>query len=479
MVNHSKFYFITNITSAFLALFTLPIFTRLLSPEDFGILALFILFGSISTQIISLSLDEATKKFFFDDLDFKLLNSTNLIFILFIFLICGIFIFVFSSHISTFLFKGEISSLLVVVSYISGCLTYFFSYLNGLFIIKEKSYNYLIVNLLFTFFNPILAVIIILNSDLSYEARIISMISITLISISLSFYLNRDLFVQRFSKDNLKKSIIFSYPLVPSQVISQLNEITDRYMTNYYLGLNSLGIFSIAIRISEISKLFINSFLQSWTPFFLKNSNSGNKKRIVSGYFTIISVITLSVYGISIFSEEIVKFLTVKEFYFTIKYIPLICFSIFIVHIFTSLSANQIIYSEKTSSLVKITSITFLINIFLNILLIPKFQIYGAIIATTISGSISAIYSFFLGQKYFYIPIRYQTLLHVIIIYIIFNIPIYILMNLEINFILKIFIKVIIFLFLCLYLKKSKILRKNFINQLCNAYTIFKKKFIK
>ena len=40
-----------------------------------------------------------------------------------------------------------------------------------------------------------------------------------------------------------------------------------------------------------------------------------------------------------------------------------------------------------------------LMNLFLNLLLIPKFQIYGAIIATMISGLFSGGYTFYLGQK--------------------------------------------------------------------------------
>ena len=64
MIKNTKFYFISNVSSLFIALFSLPIFTRFLSPSDFAILALFVLFGTLTTQIISLSLSEASRKFF-------------------------------------------------------------------------------------------------------------------------------------------------------------------------------------------------------------------------------------------------------------------------------------------------------------------------------------------------------------------------------------------------------------------------------
>ena len=70
---------------------------------------------------------------------------------------------------------------------------------------------------------------------------------------------------------------------------------------------------------------------------FLKNAkNTLTNKKILSGFYIIITVIFISTYSLSLFSEEIIKLLTVKEYYFTIKYVPIICFSIFIIHIFTS-----------------------------------------------------------------------------------------------------------------------------------------------
>ena len=169
-------------------------------------------------------------------------------------------------------------------------------------------------------------------------------------------------------------------------------------MINYFIGLNSLGQLSIALRIADISKLIISSFLKAWNPYFLINASEKkiNKKKILSGFYMILSVIFFSCFLISIFSEEIIKILTVEEFFFTIKYIPLICFSIFLVHIFSSLSINQLMKTEKTGTFFKVSLISLFMNLFLNLILIPKFQIYGAIYATMISGVFSGAYSFFL-----------------------------------------------------------------------------------
>ena len=131
MIKDTKFYFISNIASLFIAIFSLPIFTRLLSPSDFAILALFVLFGSLMTQIISLSLSDASSKFFFDDLDFIKINSTNVLTVLLIFILFGFFVFLLSEKISNYIFDNKIPASLVMVSYFYGCIIWFYNYLNN------------------------------------------------------------------------------------------------------------------------------------------------------------------------------------------------------------------------------------------------------------------------------------------------------------------------------------------------------------
>ena len=446
MIKETKFYFISNISSLFIAIFSLPIFTRLLSPSDFAILALFVLFGSLTSQIISLSLTEASRKFFFDDLNFVKINSTNFLAVMFIFILFAFIISLLTDKISNYIFDNKISGNIVMISYFYGCIIWFYQYLNTLFIIQQKSYDYFLINFFSNIASPLLAVLILINTELTYEARIIAMFSIFFISCFISFYLNRGLFKIEFDFKSIKKSFIFSIPLVPNSIVSQVHEATDKTMTNHFLGLNSLGILSIAVRIADISKLIINSFLQAWDPYFLKNASKDllNKKRILSGFYIILSVVFLSCFSVSLFSEEIIKVLTVKEYFFTIKYIPLICFSIFLVHIFTSLSVNQLIKTEKTGTFFKVSLISLFMNVFLNLLLIPKFQIYGAIYATMISGVFSGAYSFFLGQKYFKIDIKFVRIIQLILIYIILNIPIYFFLVCELNWTIKLLLKLIL-----------------------------------
>ena len=68
----SSTYFLVSIISAGISFVTLPIYTRFLSPSDFGIIALFFTFGMISTGLVSLGIKNATYRYYF-----KLKNNTE------------------------------------------------------------------------------------------------------------------------------------------------------------------------------------------------------------------------------------------------------------------------------------------------------------------------------------------------------------------------------------------------------------------
>ena len=81
----SSFYLMATVLSAAIFFLTLPIYTRYLSLADFGIVALFGMFGMVVSGLLSIGIQSATYRYYFklkDDTDsFKVLNSTNLVFL--------------------------------------------------------------------------------------------------------------------------------------------------------------------------------------------------------------------------------------------------------------------------------------------------------------------------------------------------------------------------------------------------------------
>lgn len=96
MLKETYLYLLFNIIAVLLGFLTLPIFTYYLSPEDFGVIAIFFLFGNFLAAFLSFGLMNATYRFFYERNEnlehFKVINFTNIFFIIFFFVIGYLFL---------------------------------------------------------------------------------------------------------------------------------------------------------------------------------------------------------------------------------------------------------------------------------------------------------------------------------------------------------------------------------------------------
>lgn len=444
----------------FLSFITLPIYTRYLTPEDFGIIALSFIFGQITASIFSFGLSNATTRFFFEykeknQLDnFKSLNTTNLIFQVVVFILIGLLIFLFSKNFSILIFKDENLKKIIFLSYVYGVLNRIYNYFLNIFIFTENPKKYLKYNITNSIFIHIISIILILLFSFSFEARIYAPIVVYCLFIPMLLKSTNFFFYRKFKFSYLKKSLKFSYPQVPDNIIGLTNEGADKYLLGYLKSVSVLGLYDLSNKFANTTKIIFDSAIKTWTPFFLKNSEKNgqeSKNNIVNMYNYIVSFFAIGSLLIIFFSEELIKLLTNEQFYEIIIYVPLIGGYIFIIHSINIISKAQLIASKKLKYYVYASTISLITNLILNILLIPKFGIYGAIFATGLSGLISSLTLFYYGQKNYYLKLNFKF---IILINIIYFFSIFIILNLisvELNFILKIIIK-IVYLLIVFYL---------------------------
>ena len=123
-------YMFASVFSFAVSILVLPVYTRYLSPSDFGVVILFTMFGSLLTGFLSINIHFSTYRYYFkykNDLEkFRILNSTNMVFILLIFLLSGGIIYFSSGWFSSILFDKLLTKKLIQLSFLSGCLEYLF-----------------------------------------------------------------------------------------------------------------------------------------------------------------------------------------------------------------------------------------------------------------------------------------------------------------------------------------------------------------
>ena len=148
MLNKISHYALATFYNAFLGIFSIFILTKYYDFSDFGKIALFILVGNAAGNLLTFGLGKATQRFYFESLknnnftNFKVLNFSNLISILLIFIIFFPIIYIFAEDVKNF-FKINEDINFFVISYIYGFFNITYFYFLNLIISQKKSKTYL------------------------------------------------------------------------------------------------------------------------------------------------------------------------------------------------------------------------------------------------------------------------------------------------------------------------------------------------
>jgi len=208
----------------------------------------------------------------------------------------------------------------------------------------------------------------------------------------------------------LKEMLSYGLPLMLASVSGVLLATADRYMLSSMSSLENTGLYSLGFRIANTLKVLIAaSISNALLPLNYKKMNDINNKRFYSKlntYSIFIFIIALIV--LCMFALDILKIFTKSQFYWEANgIIVIISFAL----LFGFLKDNMtigLILKKRTKVLGILIFTTSLLNIALNLILIPFFDIYGAALSTLFSQFFFFILVSLAAQKAYHIPYEWK-----------------------------------------------------------------------
>ncbi len=176
----------------------------------------------------------------------------------------------------------------------------------------------------------------------------------------------------------LKKGLMFSMPLLWGSYALAFLSITDRLILERFIGINQLGVYSMAVLVGTSSKVIINALLiviESKVYQFEKNDRFNEKFLHLKRYFFFAVASLIGFY--ILFSKEIVMILLTPEYSNAVWMIPLIAAASFF-NASMWLNNQLLMIKNKTAVISNIVSVSAGVNIVANLIFIPYFQILAA-----------------------------------------------------------------------------------------------------
>ena len=196
-----------------------------------------------------------------------------------------------------------------------------------------------------------------------------------------------------------------------------INETFDRLMLLWWAPVhgtdaakNEVAIYSACYKLSLLITLFIQAFRMAAEPFFFKQSEGQNPKRIyarVMKFFII--VITVMFLFVALYIDSWKYFIQNKSLWIGLKVVPILLLANMFLGIYYNLSIWYKL-THQTISGAYITLIGAVITIIINFIFIPYYSYMACAWATFFCYGSMMVISYTWGQKQYRIPYAWKKL---------------------------------------------------------------------
>lgn len=380
LVKNISIFAIGTFTSKLLVFFLTPFYTSVLSRTEYGILNNVIDTATLLIPIASLSITDAVIRFGLDRSVNRSQVFTN-----------GLIV-VFSGFGVLLLFIPVILQINLISDYTLLIYLYVLcSSLNSLCLqfvrakgmVKLFAYSGIQNTVIMVIANIFMLGIF----NLGINGYILSIIIADLLSALFLFWvagLKRYINFKRINKALFRAMLVFSLPLIPSTLFWWINNASDKYMLSSMLpsGEEITGLYSVANKLPSIISMVAGIVMQAWNISAITEDNAADKKRFYKNVFgTLSSTIFIGSSLVIVLSKVITRVLASEAFYDAWQFVPLLMLAI-IFTCFSSFLASVYMVAKRN----KISMLTIMagaiVNVVLNLILIPSYGGLGAATAT-------------------------------------------------------------------------------------------------
>lgn len=392
------------VCTQFLSFFLLPLYTSILSSEEYGIFDLITTYVTLIVPIITLQLEMALFREIIDSRNDEKkkrnIISSGFVSIFIQFIFCLLIFFIVSRFINI-PYKNYL--VLNVLSVMSSNILLQIARGNG----DNVGYSLgsVIAGVITIILNLVFLIIFKFRVDgMLLAATIANFMASVFLFFRLKIY---SYFKIKFAnKQTIFSLLKYSFPLVPNGLIWWVINVSDRTLISLFLGASANGLYAVSNKFSTILIQVYNVFNLSWTESASLHIDDDDKDKFFSDTFNT---------TISVFYSICIMFVAILPMIFNIfvndsyneayLYIPILLIGMMF-NICVSF-IGCIYVAKKLTKEVAITSFwSGLLNIIINVALIKKTGIYAAAISTVLAFMIMSIYRYIDVQKYVKLKIK-------------------------------------------------------------------------
>lgn len=406
-------YGLASVLSKGLGIFLIPIYTRVLSPADYGVYDLISTLGALVYLVVALEIVQGLARYWVeasDHISRRRLASTSLWFSLFmygLFLLIGLLA---APQLNDYLLgdPGYLNAFRLGIGFIA---------VNGIFYLllnqfrwELRSKAYALASVMYALFTLLLALVFCLGLGLGLFGVLLAQLLAALLTSLLCLWLLRQSFGWEFDMNQLRILLYFSAPLVPAGIAIFISLYINRFAINHFGSLDDVGHFGLGSRIAGVASLLIIGIQAALTPLVYQHyrdpETPGQIAKLFS-WFTTVALIGCLFLGL--FSRDLLALFATPEFNSGSVIVGVMAPALLLSQMY--IFAPGIAIAKKTHWQLWVTMLSAAVSLVANWVLVPLLGIWGAALATLLTSLFFFSSWLFLSQILYPIPYDWKGLI--------------------------------------------------------------------
>ncbi len=385
---HSLIYGVGGLIQRIVAVLLLPLYTRYLSPSDYGAIEALVALSAVIFALLRAGIQSSFFRFYFQAADERgrlTIVRTSFWFTMgtaTLALAAGL---VFAGAIAQALYGSTEHTDLVRAAFVGLWASMNYDQLTALFRVEERSVSFALASLTNVAVTIGATILLVVVFDKGPLGVLVGNFSGTLAVYAVLLAYRRTQLGLEFDRDVFRRMTAWGMPFVPSVLALNAIDFSDRFFLSRLRDQHELGLYAIGMRISAALLFLLAAFRTAWPAFAYSIRDDREAKRTYG--FVLTYVTFFSAWGalaLGLGSPWLVRLLTTPDFYRGSRVVPLLAFA-FVVFGAYVIVVTSIGRAGRRGSNWIVTGAAALLNVVLNLILIPPYGMVGAAVSMLVS----------------------------------------------------------------------------------------------
>lgn len=381
LIKNTAIFAFGSISTKFIHFFLVPFYTYALTTEQYGTIDVINSISSMLIPLIMCNIGEAIRRYLLD----KNSDRDKIRFIEFFWIITGFIISIIVYGILRFIpsFR-EYALLMSTFTFTSALFQTVQDYLRG----QEKLVSYTLCSILSTIGVAVLNIIFLKKLNLGINGYFLSYIAIYVLVSLIAFIFGKqykEIRHIKYDKALFKDMSLFSITLVPNSIMWWITNSSDRLMVTSFISPAANGIYSISYKLPTLMSTLNTVLMQAWQYSAIKESDSSDRIEYNNYMFKMYTAaISIVAAGLLLINRPFINIYVAPEFREAWKYSPFLIVGSMFQTLSTFVGTSYYVEKDMKGNLISAT-VGAVVNVCLNLVLIPLLGITGAAVATCTS----------------------------------------------------------------------------------------------